>query len=187
MEYDLICDLRSRVARLAVGASTVRGKGNKGAGEAARKYFLCIDLHEMASCSVATYPLFLDRHTDWMLAKLPEGASRWGLARKLINIYLRDVVYSRHLCDHFRGIAELESLLELPLDSLTGRGLIDLGASVPPWRGVKALRHEESALYQSAASNIALAHGIARVHLDAALWGNRDAHALKTNELHGNR
>jgi hypothetical protein len=169
-----IADLIAHTARLAVGTSAARGKGNAGAVPAARQFFVAIELRRLAGCDSRTFRGFLDDQTALLLDALPSGARKWGLARKLVNIYLRDATYSRHLCEHFRGLSSIEPLLELPLDYYTARGLLSENSGLPKWVAVKALRPEQSDAYQEVAAQIAASRGIARVHLDAAWWGNRD-------------
>jgi len=106
------------------------------------------------------------------------SAGSWGLARKLLNIYIRDCVYSRMLCAHYR-LESIEPFLEVPLDSFVAKGLIaasnDLGQSrcLPAWKTIKGLSREHSDRYQEFASELAQSRGHARVHLDVLLWGAR--------------
>ncbi len=164
---------QSRAARIAVGASATRRSG-KGTVEAARAYLRSL---ELAQFSVAKPRLFrdrVDRVTDELRRALPPKAGTWGLARKLINIFLRDALYTTYLCEEF-GLGAAENLFELPLDSITswylryyaGRGVL------PRWRGVKRLSVEVSDKYQESAMRYAATRGLARVHLDTYWWGER--------------
>ena len=62
------------------------------------------------------------------------GSAQWGLARKLLNIYLRDCVYSAHL----RSLSRL-GLTEPPARCSDGRRLLESseGTGSPRWLGVK--------------------------------------------------
>jgi hypothetical protein len=103
--------------------------------------------------------------------KLPVGAQHWGTARKCLNIYLRDVLYNRFLCEHFR-LSKLEKLLEIPLDSEVARGLRaePEGAMLPKWRTIKGLDRATIALYQKSAVAVAKRVGTDAVHLDVVYW-----------------
>lgn len=103
----------------------------------------------------------------------------WRLARKLLNIYIRDCVYSRLLCAHYR-LEAIEPFLEVPLDSFVAKGLtaeaMERGQTrrLPKWSTIKGLERAESDLYQAFASELAAERGHARIHLDVVLWGARD-------------
>lgn len=88
--------------------------------------------------------------TERLRMALPKGARHWGLARKLLNIFLRDATYNHHLRTQF-GLGSIEPLLEIPLDSFTQRHLKRLFPSrkLPRWRGVNMVTPEENAEFQA--------------------------------------
>jgi hypothetical protein len=93
------------------------------------------------------------------------------VARKLLNIYLRDCVYSAHLRSAY-SLGQIEPFCEVPLDSITAkklRGSAD-GAALPAWPGVGRLTPTVSAHYQAVATQIARARKLRVVHLDAFWW-----------------
>jgi hypothetical protein len=96
------------------------------------------------------------------------------VARKLLNIFLRDASYTTYLKDAY-SLDLGEHNYELPLDSITAKRLRAEASegALPRWRGVKHLTPEESDILQAAAATIAASRGIARIHLDAYWWGNR--------------
>lgn len=98
----------------------------------------------------------------------------WGLARKGLNIFLRGCLYTSYLRDHYAlGLAE--DFFELPLDRITGTRLYRVSPKgIQLWKTVRGLDASESAAYQRAAKRVADKKGIARVHLDAVWWGERD-------------
>jgi hypothetical protein len=109
------------------------------------------------------------------MGALPRAGRSWGVARKVLNIFLRDALYTVYLRDAFR-LGRGEGLFELPLDSITAqrlRACVPRG-QLPPWVGVKRLAPDASDLYQATAQTVADGRGIARVHLDAYWWGARD-------------
>jgi hypothetical protein len=167
----LVAAIQSRTARVAVGASTVRGAGNAGTVAAARKFLGSLDLSSLGGGARAPFGDTLDMTTKSLMAALPKGARHWGVARKVLNIFLRDCLYTGYLSKAF-DLRKYEALLELPLDRITavhvkraaGRG------GLPAWPGVKHLKPDLSARFQEVATAEAAKRGIARVHLDAIWW-----------------
>lgn len=113
----------------------------------------------------------LDRATAKVQSKLPTGGQRWGVARKLLNIYLRDCVYSAHLRSVY-NLGHIEAYCEVPLDSITAKRLrrAKQGAELPKWPGVRNLTPQVSAQFQSVAAQISRASRLKRVHLDVYWW-----------------
>lgn len=170
--------VQSRVARVAVGASTVRGRGHAGTVQAARSFFRRLDLKRFGVQPVG-FRVALDRETLELMKALPKAARHWGIARKLLNIFLRDCLYTTYLSQRFR-LHRAEAALEIPLDSITAHHLrIAAGRSgLPRWPGVKHVSPELSARFQEVASVEAAKLGVSRVHLDAVWWSvsrDRDA------------
>lgn len=167
--------VQSRVARVAVSASAVRGQGNKGTVAAARSVFRRLDLTGFG-VSQSGFTRCLEKQTKALLTKLPSGARHWGIARKLINIFLRDCLYNSYLSDAYR-LRRAEKAFEIPLDSITAISLKRLAGrgKLPPWPGVKYVSPALNAKFQAAATDEAAKRRIARVHFDAVLWSqNRD-------------
>jgi hypothetical protein len=88
---------------------------------------------------------------DLRLGLPPKGRS-WGIARMILNIFLRDGFYTSYLREEF--VHRAETSFELPLDSITARRLISgVGAKrLAPWPGVKWLQPSESREFQAAAA-----------------------------------
>lgn len=171
MSHDeLLKAIQSRAARMAVGASAVRGRGNAGTAAAARKYFVELDLWAF-SVEPEEFRRVLDKHTERLLKKLPEKARHWGIARKILNIFLRDCLYTGELERAFK-LATAKEAFELPLDSITVKALKrdHKRGELPRWKGVKNLTKPESHRYQEAALATALRKGVRRVDLDAFWW-----------------
>ena len=162
--------VRSRAARIAVGPSTVRGRGNKGTVAAARAHLRNLDLRRFATSSPEEFSRVLNEATDRLQRAFPPSARHWGVARKVLNIFLRDCLYTTYLSQF--ALIKAESFLELPLDSVTADHLkkaVGRGA-LPPWPGVKRVTPDLNRLFQSAALEIAKTKGVHRVHLDALWW-----------------
>lgn len=131
---ELDAAIRSRIARVAVGPSSVRGNP-AGTTDAARRFLRGLPLGSFATCDRAGFIRVLDYSTSRMQAVLPTGAGHWGLARKLLNIYLRDCVYAAHLRSAY-GLGRIEPFCEVPLDSITAGKLrkSDEGSELPSGR-----------------------------------------------------
>jgi hypothetical protein len=174
MTKQLLQAIQSRSARVAVGASAARGRGNAGVVAAARKYLREVDLAKFSASG--DFRAALDAETTALLRALPSKAQHWGIARKLLNIFLRDCLYTTYL-DAAYHLSRAESEFEIPLDSITAKQLkAEVGpGKLPRWRGVKHLKDSVSAQYQQAAGILAAKERVHRVHLDAVWWSkNRD-------------
>jgi hypothetical protein len=165
--------IQHRAARVAVGASATRGQGGPGIVPRARRFFLRLRLARFGTPSQRTFTRSLDTATKRLIALLPKRSATWGLARKLLNIFLRDSLYTGYLSQAYR-LSAAERLLEIPLDSITAKQIRKRVPGLPRWRGVKYLDQQTSAVYQAAALLIAEREGVARVHLDAHWWGVRE-------------
>jgi len=175
MNLDMTAAHQERVARIAVGASTARNQGGPGVVAAARQFFAGLDLRRFARRNARRYRAELDMATDELLGRLPPVAASWGLARKLLNIFIRDASYHVVLNAEYGLLDRAGRHMELPLDSLTAAGLkraLERGA-LPGWPGVKNVQPVLSARYQQAAAQVASRAGIRRVDLDVPWWGVR--------------
>ena len=163
-----------RTARIAASGSATRRQG-PGAARAARRFLATVELRRFGVPSAATFRQHLDKATGRLVGALPRTARSWGLARKLLNIFLRDALYTTYLCKRF-GLRTAEKFFEIPLDSITSRQLRAAAGrgALPRWTGVKHLRPDVSKQYQLHAALLAEKDGLARVHLDTYWWGERD-------------
>ena len=186
-QADFVLALRRHQARVSITQPTVRSQG-AGTLHAAWAFLSSdLDLRRLRTSSERKYLVRLDDATVAFAKRLGPPKSRggarssgsWGLARKLLNIYIRDCVYSRLLCAHYR-LEAIEPFLEVPLDSFVAKGLIAEATTrgqtrrLPRWSTIKGLERAESDLYQAFASELAAERGHARIHLDVVLWGARD-------------
>lgn len=168
---DFISAIQRRTAQVAVSASAARGQGAPGLVKAAREYLAKLPLAQFGVSRPVLFRARLDQTTRQLKDVLPEKGRNWGVARKLLNIFLRDALCTTYLSEHFR-LESGKGFYELPLDSITASHLrreVPRG-QLPRWLGVKHLVVEVSDQYQAAAATVANAHGIARVHLDAFWW-----------------
>lgn len=172
IEPTFLPSIQRRAARVSVGASAARGQGAPGLVLAAREFLAVLPLRPFGVSDARLFRRRLDAATRRLQRRLPARGRSWGIARKLLNIFLRDD--TRYLEEAYR-LRRAEAHLEVPLDSITAgriREVVPRG-SLPRWSGVRHLTVELSDLYQAAALAEARRHGVARVHLDALWWGGR--------------
>lgn len=162
------------IAYTSVGASTVRGLRKKGVVSAARKALCSIRLKPYGNTTPESFRKLLNGDTEKIRLALPPETQYWGVARKVLNIFLRGALYNTYLSSHF-GLAGSDACYEIPLDSITAMGIRAHSSqrSVPRWVGVKNVTAEINDQFQSLATEIAVAKQTLRVHLDAMLWGGR--------------
>jgi hypothetical protein len=173
MNAEMLRAIQQRSARAAIGSSAMRGAGSKGVVEAGREFLSRLNLAPFGTSDSRRFAAHLDRTTDRLQGHLPRSARHWGLARKGLNIFLRDCLYTAYLRKHYR-LNVAERFFEVPLDSICGDRLYDAAKDqLPKWPGVRKLDPETSARYQEVASSVARKRGAARVHLDALWWGVR--------------
>jgi hypothetical protein len=93
--------VQSRAARISVSASATRGNG-AGVVAAGRSFLSRLPLTDFATSRPEVFRQRLDTATDELSAAMPANARSWGLARKLLNIFLRDALYTTYLADAFK-------------------------------------------------------------------------------------
>lgn len=174
LSKDLLVALQARAARAALAPSSMRGAGRAGVVKAGRPFLREIDLRRFATGRANRFRIELDQHTDGLLHAFPRAARQWGLARKGLNIFLRECLYCVYLRDAY-ALDRSEMFYEIPLDALTGAAIWKTGGGrVPRWGTIRGLRPVESDAYQRVAAELAATRGVAPVHLDAVWWGQRD-------------
>jgi len=89
---------------------------------AAREHLRGLDLNRFGVDEPRTFENELDRATEGLRRVLPRDAQHWGLARKVLNIFLRDCLYTSYLCEAFQ-LTRIEISLNYPLDSITAKKL----------------------------------------------------------------
>ena len=167
---DFLDTMRQRAAVVAVGPSALRGQG-KGVLRATQNVLKTINLATIYRDSEVDFNSWLDEQTDLVLAALRLKKKPWGAARKAVNLFLRDVLYNRYLCQEY-GIHEIEPWLEIPLDSAVAKGLKRKAGhgKLPSWPGLKNLSKDVSDNFQEFAKTWAIEAELSRVHLDIYLW-----------------
>ena len=167
---DFIAQMQKKVAVSSVGPSAVRGQ-DKGTLDAVRDFLAKIHLTRISRRSDARFQLWLNRQTKCMAATRQRRTIPWGVARKSLNLFLRDAFYNRYLHDKYQ-LGPIEQLLEVPLDGVVGRYIVRKAEDreLLPWPGLKRLTTKQSQALQEAATDLAADRGVARVHLDIFVW-----------------
>lgn len=168
---EILTNLRLRTAELSVGASTVRGLGVPGVVRAARSALKRVNLKRFRVRSRQAFRRALDRETEVIRRSLPRGAQHWGVARKVLNVFLRNIVHNRHLSEAF-GVRHIDEWLELPLDRQVGEGIRAEreGAHLPRWHTIKGLEPRVGEDFQEAARAHAAVVGVSSILLEYLWW-----------------
>lgn len=158
---------------MAITSSSMRGGGNAGVVVAARTFLAAVDLRTFGTADdERKFLAALDLTTNDLVAALPRGCRHWGLARKGLNIFLRECLYTVYLREKF-DLGKAAAAFEIPLDSFTGKGLRIRTKDLPVWKTVKGVNPALNRQFQDAAREQARLRNVARVHLDAVWWGER--------------
>src|SRR5687767_10690224 len=142
---NLLRAIQARAARAAASPSATRNQG-KNVVKIAREFLGKLDLRRFGGKGAGKegFKAELDRGTEKLRRLLP--GNPWGLARKLLNIFLRDVLYTSYLSEP-NGLAEAEALFEIPLDKYTVREMKNRRphgtAKLPRWKGVRHLKEDD--------------------------------------------
>jgi hypothetical protein len=164
--------LQVKTARATISASSMRGPGCGDAIQSVRAFVGCLPLRRFSSGTRTAFDRELDAATEELCHEMPRMIRSWGLARKGLNIFLRDCLYTSYLRDAAR-LGRSESYLELPLDSYTGKALSACDSTLPRWDSVRRLTPGVSARFQAVARREGARRGLAPVHLDVFWWGHR--------------
>jgi hypothetical protein len=172
--------LHRRLSQIAIGASAIRNQGSGGLIKILRQYFETkVDLEHFTKSLIdeTQYRDFLNGHTSNILTLFPDTAQSWGAARKGLNLFLREIIYSKFfslrysLPDNFDEFNFLVKFMEVPLDKEVAQGLIaDSNGQLPKWINIKHLTPTLSETYQNQAFIIATQENVARVNLDLKYW-----------------
>jgi hypothetical protein len=196
MNRDMLKKLQKKIAENSIGASTAQKMGPSKTVDTARTYLTNLKLRAFAKPRREDFQRCLEDRTRRLQKRLHDNAKQlvkkkkripnngrvpaywddreryWGPARKFLNIFLRNVVYNRHLCEAY-GLKHIEKWLEVPLDSQVGCGLRGEreagGEDLRRWRGVVRLTPKKDGEYrksQRLALKVAKRKETLRVHLD---------------------
>ena len=175
MGPDLLREIQRFEAATAIGASAVRGQPPS-TKKTMTDHLAQIELGGIPRTSSEHFHTWLTQITDELAASLPArpGASAWGIARKGLNLFLRDCLYNHYLRSEFH-LDQVETWLEVPLDSKVAKGLRRAARlkrqPLPRWRGICNLKVHDSNAFQVFALELATEQRLpARVFLDHGFW-----------------
>jgi len=172
-DNEFIRDLQRFTALSAVNVTALRRQGVGVIGRI-QDYLAKLDLSGLSALHDEDgFGLWLQNTTQGMVSSKGGPEIRWGAARKALNLFLRDALYSKYLSRQY-VLEHVEKWLEVPLDSVVAQYLKrEAGrGQLPVWNGLRHLRPEESEQFQRYASRLARQRGLARVHLDVGIWVN---------------
>jgi len=163
--------MQQYLAAIAITASTLRNQGAEGVVEAARNFLARLKLDKLNKIQPFEYPTLLNRWTNVLKRKLPDGAQNWGTARKALNVFMVQLFTHKYLAERY-ALAKFCDVLETPLDSQSTKKLRQEAGRgrLPIWKGIKDLTPDDSAAYQNYAAEYARERGIPRACLDIVLW-----------------
>ena len=164
--------MQAHVAKCAITPSTMQYYP-KETMAAAIKY---LSNMEIAKFQVTTFARLLNSQTEMLRRTLPEdgryvGGAAWGMARKCLNIFLRDALYNSYLRNEY-NLVNLERHMEVPLDSHTMDAIMrDIeGIFLSTRPSIANLTPDLSDQYQDVAAKIAARMSTYKVHLDLLFW-----------------
>ena len=83
--------IQAHLARVSIGPSTVRGQG-PGVAKAGREFLSSLDLTQFQGLSETGFRTQLESTTLSLRTAMPKKTRSWGMARKMLNIFLRDAL-----------------------------------------------------------------------------------------------
>ncbi len=171
MNLSLLKKLKYRLIRISVSASSTRNQIGSGKIELIRteldKILSLKKLSTLSGTNVS-FSKLLDNSTNKLINTTH---IKWGTARKLINICLREISYNKYLRDHLK-LTEKDLLkFEIPIDSHTYKYIVEKGNFNDfKWMGIINIKKEEHSAIQKCYQNLARIKKIAPIHLDIEAW-----------------
>ena len=97
MSKGLLQQMQQRTAGVAVVPSAVRGPESKGVLPASREFLRQMNLNAFGTDDRSKFSRALNRQTKALMAALPAKERHFGLARKVLNLFLRECLYNAYL------------------------------------------------------------------------------------------
>jgi len=156
----------------SIPSSALRGQKKGTIGEA-REFCASIDLSELSSLDEEEeFRAKLDEMTRALLKKMGLTDKGWGVARKGINLFLRNALYNHYLREEY-NLSRVERCFESPIDGVVAGVLREKceECELPRWPYLKNLSKEVHEEYQRCIRTIAKdSEDMLPVHVDAYLW-----------------
>lgn len=177
-EQELFLKHKYRLINLAIGSSAMRQQGTKNAIQEIRNVLYDEDIEKFKmALHENKFLIYLDDLTNFIFEKLHASHKlQWGAVRKALNLYFRDIFYSSYFCKKIMLDQSLISQLEIPLDSFTGKGIIEDYSKIAncsiKWTTIKSLTPQKSKQVQEMAQmvNSTIYKLPAIVDLDLVYW-----------------
>jgi hypothetical protein len=187
---------QQRTAQL-ISSRSLRNQGD-GIVEIAKQFLRNMDISLFTNGNESMFRSQLNEQTHRLIRRGRNHGKeiKWGSARKVINVFLEECLYSKAINDEY-GIQRIIGFLEIPLDSQVFRFLKKVeresievlgNPNLPTKFTIKSLKHYNSKRFQQYASiiseNIEVVaqslpeyfidnndwHDWKRIHLDLVAW-----------------
>lgn len=169
--------LQRRIAGAAITPSAARRMLPAGTIRLARASLTKVSLTK-AGQGGSHYPDVLDEFTELVILSFPkDDRSKWGAARKFVNIFMRDATYNYYLRQKY-SLQRIEKFLEVPIDSHVAEFLRESkpNKNLPRWKSVISLTRDQNDAYQQAAREFAFSTKINPVDVDVLAWRKHTGH-----------
>lgn len=162
--------VQRRLSITSVATSTVRGQP-KGTVAIARKFLQSINLKDFSVENEDQFRNVLNSCTEELKDMLPSNS--WGIARKVLNIFLFQAVHDIFLNRNYE-LDKIIKYLEVPLDNPNAKKIkcyAKMDGKNLEWRNIYSLKAEESIKFQEYARGYANREfNCERCHLDIYWW-----------------
>jgi hypothetical protein len=175
---EFLAQLQRFTASAMITPSALRNAGAPGVVHCAQDFLAALPLRDLMGPTGERYLAWLDDQTERLRTNFPEGARKWGPARKAVNIFMRTAAYTAPLANAYE-LVPLLPFLEVPLDKdvATALGKTPEGAKLPAWVSVVSLTTERSQIYQGTAARVARRLNVHCADLDVFYWSVRASSA----------
>lgn len=116
-------EIQTLLANVSTGASTAGSRGNPGVARAARGFFAHLQFGRITTNDERQFNAALDVATADLVASLPKEAHHWGIARKCVNVFLRNAFHNRFV---FEPFIPCEPYGREPKKGQAGAGLLEM-------------------------------------------------------------
>lgn len=179
--------MKRYVAQTSVGASTTRGYKKARQDFQYADFLAGLRIEKLATKTEGQFIKWLNTRTKHLSREIsPKGYatySTWGIARKILNIFLHNVYFNEILRTEY-NLGDIKDHFEVPLDSHVVGWLRRIAEStepaiefidpVPGTFYVHLVTDDVNSKYQGLATKVARQLGTSRVYLDTYLYRARD-------------
>lgn len=161
-----VINMQKYIASKTISPNELRNQGGPPIIESAISFLNKISLSEFSGNTEQEFVKLLNDKTFELVKRLPIKSNHWGSARKVLNLFMRDVTYNTILNKYY-NLETVSKLLEIPLDAKTAKMIKKnyKDDKLPNFQSVKNLSPNVNSNYQIAANIIAKKFETHRVDL----------------------